>query len=364
MKASIRPLVLFSLCLSCLTLSLAISDYYNAIFSFGDSFSDTGNFVIMESPVLPNIPKFPPPYARCSNGRLVIDFMAEYFGMPLLPPSQSISKNFTQGANFAVIGATALPLDYFHKNQIYEIPPINSSLPVQLEWFDDLKQYVCNSTQECRDFFRRSLFVVGEFGGNDYSFTMKSGRTIDQVKGMVPTVVDAIMSAVEKLINDGARHVLVPGNLPSGCIPIMLTIYQSSNKDDYDPRTGCLKNLNSLSLYHNAVLRIAIEKMNKKYPEARVIYGDYYGPVIQYARTPELFGFTNGALMVCCGGGGPYNYNASASCGLPGATQCTEPNSHVSWDGIHLTEAAYHYIANGWMKGPYAYPPLISVMEE
>lgn len=68
--------------------------------------------------------------------------------------------------------------------------------------------------------------------------------------------------------------------------------------------------------------------------------------------------------MVCCGGGGPYNYNASASCGLPGAIQCTEPNSHVSWDGIHLTEAAYHYIANGWIKGPYAYPPLISVMEE
>ncbi|XP_078175101.1 GDSL esterase/lipase At1g28580-like [Carex rostrata] len=364
MKVSTRPLLLLSLCFSCLSFGFAITDYYNAIFSFGDSFSDTGNFVIMESPVLPNIPVFPPPYARCSNGRLVIDFMAEYFGLPLLPPSHSISKNFTQGANFAVIGATALPLEYFKKNNIYDIPPINSSLPVQLDWFDDLKQYVCNSTQECKDFFRRSLFIIGEFGGNDYSFAMKSGRTVEQVKGMVPTVVDAICAAVEKLINDGARHVLVPGNLPSGCIPIMLTFYQSSNKDDYDPRTGCLKGMNSLALYHNAVLRIALEKLNNKYPEARVIYGDYYGPVVQFARTPELYGFTNGALMVCCGGGGPYNYNASASCGLPGAIQCTEPNSHVSWDGIHLTEAAYHYIANGWIKGPYAYPPLISVMEE
>jgi hypothetical protein len=72
---------------------------------------------------------------------------AEYFGLPLLPPSQSISKNFTQGANFAVIGATALPLEYFRKNNINDIPPINSSLPVQLEWFNDLKQYVCYSTQ-------------------------------------------------------------------------------------------------------------------------------------------------------------------------------------------------------------------------
>jgi hypothetical protein len=52
-----------------------LPSYYNAIFSFGDSFSDTGNFVIINSGKLPNMPKFPPPYARCSNGRLVIDFL-------------------------------------------------------------------------------------------------------------------------------------------------------------------------------------------------------------------------------------------------------------------------------------------------
>lgn len=54
-----------------------LPQYYNAIFSFGDSFSDTGNFVIINSGKLPNMPKFPPPYARCSNGRLVIDFLGK-----------------------------------------------------------------------------------------------------------------------------------------------------------------------------------------------------------------------------------------------------------------------------------------------
>jgi hypothetical protein len=54
-----------------------LQQYYNAIFSFGDSFSDTGNFVIINSGKLPNMPKFPPPYARCSNGRLVIDFLGK-----------------------------------------------------------------------------------------------------------------------------------------------------------------------------------------------------------------------------------------------------------------------------------------------
>lgn len=67
-------------CLLLLLVAAAVAaeplpQYYNAMFSFGDSFSDTGNFVIINSGKLPNMPKFPPPYARCSNGRLVIDFL-------------------------------------------------------------------------------------------------------------------------------------------------------------------------------------------------------------------------------------------------------------------------------------------------
>ena len=75
-------------------------------------------------------------------------------------------------------------------------------------------------------------------------------------------------------------------------------------------------------------------------------------------------GYKRGALRACCGGGGPYNYNMSASCGLPGATTCEDPDAHVSWDGIHLTEAPYRFIANTWVKGPYAHPPLATVVIE
>jgi hypothetical protein len=74
----VPPACLLVLC--CLAAGVAgeaLPQYYNAIFSFGDSFSDTGNFVIINSGKLPNMPKFPPPYARCSNGRLVIDFLGE-----------------------------------------------------------------------------------------------------------------------------------------------------------------------------------------------------------------------------------------------------------------------------------------------
>ncbi|XP_066366072.1 GDSL esterase/lipase At1g28580-like [Miscanthus floridulus] len=359
--------VLVLVCLAAAAVSgEPLPQYYDAIFSFGDSFSDTGNFVIINSGKLPNMPKFPPPYARCSNGRLVIDFLAEAFGLPLLPPSANKGTNFSQGANFAVMGATALDLQYFKDNNVWSIPPFNTSMNVQLEWFQEVKQTICPSDpSSCRALFGKSLFVFGEFGGNDYSFAWKADWSLEKVKTtLVPAVVASLVSGVERLLDEGARHVVVPGNLPAGCIPITLTMYLSEDRSEYDPRTGCLKKYNSVALYHNAMLRIALDRLQRRRPESRIVYADYYTPYIQFARTPHLYGYKRGALRACCGGGGPYNYNMSASCGLPGATTCEDPDAHVSWDGIHLTEAPYRFIANTWVKGPYAHPPLATVVLE
>lgn len=54
-----------------------------------------------------------------------------------------------------------------------------------------------------------------------------------------------------------------------------------------------------------------------------------------------------GELKACCGGGGPYNYNPQVMCGTKGATVCDDPSSYISWDGIHLTEAAHKAIYKG-----------------
>ena len=217
---------------------------------------------------------------------------AEAFGLPLLPPSANKGTNFSQGANFAVMGATALDLQYFKDNNVWSIPPFNTSMNVQLEWFQEVKQTICPSDpSSCRALFGKSLFVFGEFGGNDYSFAWKADWSLEKVKTtLVPAVVASLVSGVERLLDEGARHVVVPGNLPAGCIPITLTMYLSEDRSEYDPRTGCLKKYNSVALYHNAMLRIALDRLQRRRPESRIVYADYYTPYIQFARTPHLYG--------------------------------------------------------------------------
>jgi hypothetical protein len=51
-----------------------------------------------------------------------------------------------EGANFAVIGATALESSFFEEKGVH-IVTTNYSLKVQLNWFKDLLPTLCNSTK-------------------------------------------------------------------------------------------------------------------------------------------------------------------------------------------------------------------------
>lgn len=74
-------------------------------------------------------------------------------------------------------------------------------------------------------------------------------------------------------------------------------------------------------------------------------------------------GFTDdGALKACCGAGGAYNWGPGSFCGMPGVTACQNPAAYVSWDGVHYTEATNRLIAEGWLHGPYADPPILNAI--
>ncbi|KAF3328558.1 GDSL esterase/lipase [Carex littledalei] len=355
----------FLILLICSFFSLSHSQkYYNAIFSFGDSITDTGNMCTGGCPSW--LTTGQPPYGetffgkptgRCTDGRVIIDYMAEYFGLPLLPPSKSSGSSFQKGANMAIIGATTLNADFFQSIGLSDKIWNNGPLDTQIQWFQQILPSVCAS--DCKSYLSKSLFIMGEFGGNDYNAPLFSGSSTDTVSTYVPNVIQKISDGIEKLIALGAVDIVVPGVLPIGCFPLYLTLFQSSNTGNYD-QNGCLKNFNSLSAYHNSLLTQKISTLRTKYPGARIMYADFYNQVYQMVQSPQSFGLKYG-LKVCCGasGQGQYNYNNNARCGMSGSSPCPDPHNYLIWDGIHLTEAAYQSIANGWLKGPYCSPAIL-----
>nr|GMC88258.1 GDSL esterase/lipase At1g28580-like [Ipomoea batatas] len=343
---------------------------YTSLFSFGDSLADTGNLLHL-SPETNQPPHFAlPPYGetffhtptgRFSDGRVVIDFIADSLGLPFLPPyvgeekNESGRRNFGQGVNFAVAGATALDDEFFKKIGVHLTP--NISLDCQLNWFKEMLPTICQSSSECKEFLKSSLVVVGEIGGNDYNHAFLGGISTDFIKSYVSNVVSKIGSVIHELIGLGAVTLLVPGELPKGCSAAYLATYMSSNQTDYDPETGCLNWLNDFAKYHNSLLINELNRLQELHPHATIIYADYYNAAMQFYLTPDKLGFKEGALVACCGAGGPYNFNASVQCGYPPTKGCADPNLYANWDGMHLTEAAYKCpIAHGSGRASHMHP--------
>nr|GLL45843.1 GDSL esterase/lipase At1g28580-like [Ipomoea trifida] len=336
---------------------------YKSIINFGDSLADTGNFIRMSNPE--NKGATPPygetffhrPTGRFSDGRLIIDFIARSLGLPFLRPYLSAENgeeesNFEEGVNFAVAGATALHISFFEERGIVN-DMTNTSLGTQLDWF---QKSFCNSihSADCKEKLQSSLVMMGEIGGNDYNYAFFQGFPREEISSFVPKVISTISSAITKLIEFGARSIVVPGNLPIGCIPVYLSYYMSSNQSDYDSSTGCINWLNEFSMSHNDQLERELSRLRELHPNTTIIYADYYNAAMELYSSPTKYGFKN-TLSACCGAGGPYNYDADAECGLESRV-CDEPSSFVSWDGVHSTEAAYEVIAQGLLHGPYTSP--------
>ncbi|KAE8732449.1 GDSL esterase/lipase [Hibiscus syriacus] len=302
---------------------------FTSIFSFGDSLMDTGNSLEISRSESKKLPPsafspngrtfFHHPVGRRCDGRLVIDFLEPSYGAK----NRKLAR-FVKGVNFAVAGATALNSSFLKRNIGIHNSNTDVSLGDELNSFKDLLPSLCSSPSSC----------------------IQARKNIEKIRQLVPLVVDIIASAINELIELGAVTFLVPGNFAIGCSPDLLTNFQGSNKDQYDPLTGCLTWLNQFSEHNNELLRIELEKLRNHHPNINIVYADYYNTTMHFYHSPKKFGFKE-TLKACCGTGGPYSYNSSRSCGYPPLkSSCSNPSSYISWDGIHYTEASNKWIAN------------------
>ncbi|XP_020155128.1 acetylajmalan esterase [Aegilops tauschii subsp. strangulata] len=341
-----------------------------AIYSLGDSITDTGNLAKEAPPgafeTIKHLPygvTFGRPTGRCSDGLLIIDFLAQDMGLPFLNPYLAKNMSFDHGVNFAVAGATAMdPTDLF--NRTFSMPFTANSLKLQLQWFKDFMKSTFDTDQEIRKRLQSSLVLVGEIGGNDYNFAFYANKSVSEVEKMIPAVVETIINATKQVLDMGASRVIVPGNFPIGCLPSYLTAMAMPEPSAYDS-TACLKDLNLFAAKHNTQLQQAVAALRASYPDAAIAYADYFNSFLSLLKGGPALGFdANSTHKACCGAGGRYNYDLRLMCGVEGTAVCADPSAYVSWDGIHMTQAAYKAMSRLIYHGRYLQPQILSFREK
>ncbi|XP_061341930.1 GDSL esterase/lipase ENOD8-like [Gastrolobium bilobum] len=343
---------------------------FPAIFNFGASNSDTGGLAASLLPLkLPyGETYFHRPAGRFSDGRIIIDFIAQSFGLPYVSAYlDSLGTNFSRGANFATAGSTIRP------------PPSSSIIPrgrfspfyleVQYTQFREFKPRtrfirhqggVFATLMPKKEYFREALYTF-DIGQNDLTAGIFGNLTVQQVKDSVPDIINSFSTNVKNIYNLGARSFWIHNTGPLGCLPVILANFLSAERDSY----GCAKPYNEVAQYFNKKLKEALVQLREDLPLAAITYVDIYSPKYSLFQNPKKYGFEL-PLVSCCGYGGKYNSSNSAGCGgtieVNGTEifvgSCERPSHRVIWDGTHYTEAANKLIFDQISTGAFSDPPI------
>lgn len=365
-------LILLLCLLSTKILCLSSNCNFPAIFNFGDSNSDTGGLsaAFGQAPYPHGETFFHAPAGRFSDGRLIIDFVAEGLDLPYLSAFlDSIGSNFSHGANFATAGSTIRPQNTTMAQSGYS--PI--SLDVQGVQFSDFRTRSRIIRQKGNIFgqllpkeedFSQALYTF-DIGQNDLTAGYKLNMSTEQVKAYVPDLLlSQFSNVIMKIYAQGGRSFWIHNTGPVGCLPyVMDRFFITAAQID---KSGCANPFNEVSKYFNLLLKKTVAQLRKELPLAAITYVDVYSVKYSLIGHAKMLGFEN-PFLACCGHGGKYNYNRFIKCGskkvvngkeIVIASSCRDPSVRVSWDGTHFTEAANKWIFDQIVNGSFSDPPI------
>ncbi|XP_049351686.1 GDSL esterase/lipase At4g01130-like [Solanum verrucosum] len=339
---------------------------FKAIFNFGDSNTDTGGFWAAFPAQAPphGMTYFNKPVGRATDGRVVVDFLAQALDLPFLSPYlQSIGSDYKHGANFATLASTVrLP-----QTSLFVTGVSPFSLEIQLRQMKEFKVKVDELPRKGKsnlpspNIFGKSLYTF-YIGQNDFTGNL-ARLGISGVKEFLPQVISQIASTIREIYALGGRTFWVLNLAPIGCYPAFL-VQLPHNISDID-QFGCLISYNNAVVDYNNMLKAALAKTRKDLADANVVYVDTHTVLLELFQHPTSHGLRYGTKACCGYGGGLYNYNQQVLCGntkqVNGKTvtakACKDPQNYVSWDGIHATDAANKLTAYAILNGSYFDPP-------
>ncbi|KAL3723520.1 hypothetical protein ACJRO7_035665, partial [Eucalyptus globulus] len=253
-----------------------------ALFIFGDSVNDVGtnNYINTTADFRANFPPygetfFRHPTGRFSNGRLIVDFIAEYANLPLIPPYlQMKDDEFMGGANFASAGAGAL-------GDTYEGFVVD--LKMQLKQLEQLEKKLEKEmgSERAKKIIKEGVYLIS-IGSSEYALPFFSNPTLFQSISMedyVGMVIGNITTVLKGIYEVGGRKFAMIGIGQLGCVPIMRPAENGS----------CSGEANKLAQLHNVALTSILAKLEAQLQGFEYSYFDYYTSGSERIQYPSKY---------------------------------------------------------------------------
>nr|XP_011470942.1 PREDICTED: uncharacterized protein LOC101294893 [Fragaria vesca subsp. vesca] len=312
-----------------------------AVFTFGDSFLDTGNNNYIISIGKSNFPPYGrdfvggKPTGRSSNGKLPSDLIAEIYGVKkILPayldPTLQLQDLLT-GVNFASAGSGYDP----------ETAKLLTALalPDQLNLFKEYKSKITAAVgnETTATILSKSFFVLSvgsiDLAFNYFATPLRSSQY--DIQAYTDLLIKFASDFIQAIYAVGARVIGILGVLPSGCFPFERTLHGGIGRACYDTE-------NQAAVLFNSKLRTLIDSLNVRLPEAKVIYLDIYTTLLSLIQNPAQYGFEV-VDKGCCGTG---NLEFGPLCNKLSPGTCNNVSEYLYWDSIHPTEKAYRILTS------------------
>ncbi|XP_057430364.1 GDSL esterase/lipase 5-like [Lotus japonicus] len=320
-----------------------------ALFIFGDSTVDPGNNNYIDT-VPENKADYKPygqngffekPTGRFSDGRVIVDFIAEYAKLPLLPPFLQPSADSSNGVNFASGGAGVLA----ETNQGLVI-----DLQTQLSSFEEVRKSLAEKLGEekAKELISEAIYFIS-IGSNDYmggylgNPKMQESYNPEQYIGMV---IGNLTQAIQILYEKGARNFGFLSLSPLGCLPALRALNQEASNG------GCFEVASALALAHNNALSSVLTSLDHILKGFKYCHSNFYDWLQDRINNPKNYGFKEGA-NACCGIG---PYGGIFTCGGTKKVKeydlCDNSDEYVWWDSFHPTEKIHEQFAKALWNGP------------
>ncbi|XP_020414658.1 GDSL esterase/lipase At5g14450 isoform X2 [Prunus persica] len=309
---------------------------------------------------------FHKPAGRDSDGRLIIDFIAERLRLPYLSAYlNSLGTNYRHGANFATGGSTIRRPN----ETIYEYGISPFSLDMQTTQFLQFKARSAELYRQAKDpsdrstlpnpqDFAKALYTF-DIGQNDLSVGFRK-LSFDQIRAALPDILSQLATAVRRIYEQGGRSFWIHNTGPIGCLPVNL-FYNLNPPPGYLDDHGCVKGQNDMAIEFNRQLKDRVIKLRAELPQAAITYVDVYAAKYGLISNAKTEGFAD-PMKVCCGYHVKYDHVWCGNKGMVNGSEvygpsCQTPSSYISWDGVHYTQGANQWVANHILDGSLSSTP-------